>query len=152
MRRACVASLLVLSACASGRTPKLESPSGWPVARDEVTVSSPFGASRGGSFHQGIDLSVPEGTRARATAAGHVRFAGRSGAYGRMVIIDHGEGWESCYAHLARFAVKAGQRVRRGEVVGTVGKSGNASGIHLHYEVRHHGVAIDPWPSMTGGR
>jgi murein DD-endopeptidase MepM/ murein hydrolase activator NlpD len=83
-----------------------------------------------------------------ATAAGRVVFAGRTGDYGRMVVIDHGNGFETLYAHLARISVRAGERVRRGELVGRVGKSGNATGYHLHYEIRKNGRPIDPKPFM----
>jgi len=83
-----------------------------------------------------------------ATAAGRVIFAGRSGAYGRMVVIDHGNGFETRYAHLASTTVRKGERVRRGELIGRVGKSGNATGYHLHYEVRQNGRPVDPWPFM----
>ena len=84
-----------------------------------------------------------------ATADGRVTFAGKSGAYGRLVVIDHGGGWETRYAHLHRIGVDDGDRVRRGDRLGTVGHSGNASGDHLHYEVRRHGVPVDPRPTLA---
>lgn len=144
------AGLLVASGCSSG--PRVTThdlvPRGWPVERRVVVVSSEFGARRGRSRHQGIDLSAPKGTPVSATAVGVVSFAGRSGDFGKMVVVDHGNGWQTAYAHLKRIKVRDGERVKRGEVIGTVGKSGNATGHHLHYEVRRHGKAIDPRPFL----
>lgn len=125
-------------------------PSGWPVARRSATVSSVWGAHRHGSHHQGVDLTAPRGTSVVATAAGVVTFAGRSGDWGRLVIIDHGDGWKTYYAHLHRIRVRRGQDLRRGSTIGTVGRSGNATGPHLHYEIRRHGHPIDPRPSLGG--
>ena len=142
--------VLVLQGCASGRraTEVENVPSGWPVPRASAVVTSEFGAPRGRSRHEGIDLSAPAGTPVTATADGVVGFAGRSGDFGRLVIIDHGAGWQTRYAHLKRIKVKKGKKVARGEVIGTVGKSGNATGNHLHYEVRRDGRAVDPRPYL----
>ena len=126
----------------------MEVPAGWPIPATKVTVTSIFGAPRGRSRHQGIDLAAAHGTQVRATAGGRVVFAGRSGDFGRLVIIDHGGGWETRCAHLRTIEVKDGARVDRGDPVGTVGHSGNASGDHLHYEVRHNGAPVDPWPTL----
>ena len=104
-----------------------------------------------GSWHQGIDLSAPKGSPVRATAAGKVVVAERLGDYGRTVVIDHGNGIRTRYAHLKKIAVEQGERVAAGEVIGKVGKSGNASGFHLHYEVVVDGTPVDPRPSMAGG-
>ncbi len=123
-------------------------PSGWPVSTKHAVVTSSFGAPRPRGAHQGIDLAAPKGTAVRATAAGTVVFAGRSGRFGRLVVIDHGAGWETRYAHLRKIDVKAGRVVERGRRVGTVGRSGNASGFHLHYEVRRHDRPLDPRPLM----
>jgi murein DD-endopeptidase MepM/ murein hydrolase activator NlpD len=123
-------------------------PSGWPVDPKVASVSSSFGARRSGSWHQGIDLSAPEGTPVRATADGRVVVAEREGKYGRTVVIDHRNGFRTRFAHLKRIAVERGERVRRGEVIGKVGKSGNASGFHLHYEVVRDGTPTDPQPYM----
>jgi murein DD-endopeptidase MepM/ murein hydrolase activator NlpD len=99
-------------------------------------------------MHQGIDLAAPKGTPVSATAAGKVVFAGRSGRFGRLVVIDHGGAYETRYAHLKKIKADAGERVERGEVIGTVGRSGNATGYHLHYEVRREGVPVDPRPFL----
>jgi murein DD-endopeptidase MepM/ murein hydrolase activator NlpD len=136
--------------CATTRPTEREGnlPTGWPVARNIVVVSSEFGSRRGGSSHQGIDLSAPEGTPVKATADGVITFRGRSNRYGRTVVIDHGGGWQTRYAHLKRIKVDGGQRVSHGEVIGSVGKSGNATGFHLHYEIIRNGSQIDPWPYL----
>lgn len=137
-------------ACTSSERSAGESaiPQGWPVSREEAVVSSAFGVQRGRSRHEGIDLSAAKGTPVRSTAVGMVSFAGRSGDFGRLVVIDHGDGWQTRYAHLRSIKVRQGAKVRRGEILGTVGKSGNATGYHLHYEIRRHGRAIDPRPHM----
>jgi murein DD-endopeptidase MepM/ murein hydrolase activator NlpD len=87
---------------------------------------------------------MPKGSKVKSTAPGRVSYAGRSGDFGRLVVIDHGGGWETRYAHLKSIEVKRGKKIERGTVVGTVGKSGNASGYHLHYEIRRDGRAVDP--------
>jgi murein DD-endopeptidase MepM/ murein hydrolase activator NlpD len=137
--------------CASSRPRSAAAvPAGWPVQPEHATISSSFGAPRGRSSHQGLDLSAARGTPVYATADGTVTFAGRSGSYGRLVVIEHGGGWETRYAHLHRIRIEKGDRVRRGDRVGTVGRSGNASGDHLHYEVRRSGVPVDPRPTLGG--
>jgi len=135
-------------ACATGRRADDQAavPRGWPVPRDTAVITSNFGADRGRSRHEGIDLSAPAGTRVVATAGGVISTAGRWGDFGRVVVIDHGAGWQTRYAHLKDIKVKKGKKVERGSVVGTVGKSGNATGYHLHYEIRHHSVPVDPRP------
>jgi len=144
---------MTLAGCASsGKHAATPAPSGWPLPGDLGVVSSSFGARRGGGTHQGVDFSAPRGTAVIATADGVVTFAGRSHDYGRMVVVDHGGGWETRYAHLHRIRVEEGDRVRRGRKLGTVGHSGKADGNHLHYEVRRNGVPIDPRPTLGGGR
>lgn len=144
-----VLAAIGLGACSSGRARQpIEVPSGWPIPASKATVTSVFGAPRGRSRHQGIDLAASGGTVVRATAGGEVTFAGRSGAFGRLVVVDHGGGWETRYAHLRKIRVDAGDHIARGAEIGTVGRSGNATGRHLHYEVRHHGAPVDPWPTL----
>lgn len=146
-------ALGVLVGCTGSRPePAATVPSGWPLAGDVGVVSSSFGARRGAGTHQGIDFRAPRGTKVVATADGVVAIAGRSGDYGRMVVLDHGNGWETRYAHLHRIKVEKGDRIRRGRTLGTVGHSGNADGDHLHYEVRRDGVPVDPRPTLGGGR
>lgn len=126
-------------------------PTGWPVDPTVASVSSAFGSRRGGSWHQGVDLSAPKGTPVRATAAGKVVVAERSGSYGRTVVIDHGNGTRTRYAHLRRIDVEKGEKVKAGDLLGKVGESGNASGSHLHYEVVINGSPVDPRPFMGSG-
>jgi murein DD-endopeptidase MepM/ murein hydrolase activator NlpD len=136
--------------CASSRPPEHRhaAPEGWPVDRGKAVITSGFGAPRGGSRHQGIDLAVPAGTAVRATADGVVSFAGRARGWGRCVVIDHVDGWQTRYAHLKRIKVDRGGRVRRGDLLGKAGRSGNASGSHLHYEVLRDGHPVDPRPTL----
>lgn len=94
--------------------------------------------------HAGLDFSAPVGTEVRATADGVVRSAGRHGAYGLLVEIDHGQGLTTRYAHLSKVLVRAGAKIERGVPIGEVGNSGRSTGPHLHYEVRLHGVPRDP--------
>jgi murein DD-endopeptidase MepM/ murein hydrolase activator NlpD len=119
-------------------------PAGWPVDRSKVVVTAEFAVPRGGSRHQGIDLAAPMGTSVRTTADGFVVVAGKDGRYGKTVLVDHGGGYRTRYAHLRRIETQKGKRVQRGELIGRVGKSGNASGTHLHYEVIKNGVPVNP--------
>lgn len=139
-----------IAACTSGRnqSPQSRVPSGWPIAHATVTVTAEFGATRGRSRHEGIDLAAPPGTDVWATADGKVLFAGRDGRYGRTVVIDHRNGYRTRYAHLKRIDTRVGSKVRRGDVIGRVGSSGNASGPHLHYEVIRNGVPVNPRPYL----
>lgn len=96
-------------------------------------------------LHAGLDFTAPQGTPIYATANGRVTTAGNTGdGYGRHVIIDHGYGYKTLYAHMVRVKARAGQTVRRGEVIGWVGSSGKSTGPHCHYEVIKNGQAIDP--------
>ena len=136
----------MLQGCASGRGGVESSaiPRGWPVPYDVARVSSAFGEDRGSSRHMGLDLTAAKGTKVRATADGQVSFAGRSGDFGRLVIVEHSDGYETRYAHLKFIEVTKGKRVKRGAVIGRVGETGNATGPHLHYEVRLQGTPVNP--------
>ena len=113
----------------------------WPVSR--IDVSSDYGYRRG-NLHAGIDLRAPLGMRIFASAAGRVIFSGHKRGYGNLIVIDHGGGIETAYAHNNRNIAKKGQRVNQGQVVATVGRSGNATGYHVHFEFRRHGKAVNP--------
>jgi murein DD-endopeptidase MepM/ murein hydrolase activator NlpD len=115
----------------------------------EGTRTSSFGwrrdpFNRRKSFHRGVDFRAERGTPVRAAGPGIVKTAHRMGGYGRVVIIEHGLGIETRYAHLRRIHVEAGDFVPAGALVGEVGSSGRATGPHLHFEVRRGGDALDP--------
>ena len=117
-------------------------PLAMPV-KQSFRYTSGFGR-RWGRAHEGIDMAGPVGTPIHATGEGVVIFAGRQGAYGNMVKIQHELGVETRYAHLSRIGVKVGQRVSQGEHIGAMGNTGRSTGPHLHYEVRMNGRAVDP--------
>ena len=96
--------------------------------------------------HKGVDYAAPTGTPVRATGNGKVVFRGRKGGYGRTVILKHGAAYTTLYAHMSRYARKLnqGQRVKQGQIIGYVGRSGLATGPHLHYEFRVNGIHRDP--------
>jgi murein DD-endopeptidase MepM/ murein hydrolase activator NlpD len=112
----------------------------WPVSGPVV---SPFGI-RWGRMHEGIDISAGSGTPVAAAASGTVISTGYMGGYGNLVVIDHGGGLATAYAHLSGYAVGSGQSVSQGQVVGYVGCTGHCYGDHLHFEVRVNGAAVDP--------
>lgn len=120
-------------------------PSIWPLGPDWRQISSPFGVKRGRSrAHKGIDILAPKGSPVTATADGEVIFSGYSGRYGRMVVLQHAGGRQTAYAHLDACTVSTGKKVRQGEVIGRVGRTGNATTTHLHYEVREKGQPVNP--------
>jgi murein DD-endopeptidase MepM/ murein hydrolase activator NlpD len=104
------------------------------------------------AMHSGMDFRAPAGFPARATAAGTVVKAGWNGGYGRMVEIEHGDGFTTRFAHLSSIGVSEGERVERGVVIGKVGSSGRSTGPHLHYEVRRDGKAVDPLRFLKAGK
>lgn len=95
-------------------------------------------------FHGGIDFSTSMNAEIYATGDGVVDIDKTQWGYGKMVTVNHGFGYKSVYAHLNKFAVRQGQRVKRGQLIGYAGTSGKSTGVHLHYEVRKDGVPIDP--------
>jgi murein DD-endopeptidase MepM/ murein hydrolase activator NlpD len=121
-------------------------PSIWPV---EGRLMGGFGErtdpfSGEGAMHTGVDISAPTGTPVRTTADGIVTLAAWNSGYGQLVVVDHGGGLETYYAHLSRFTVVEGQEVRRGEQIGAVGSTGRVTAPHLHYEVRIGGAPVNP--------
>lgn len=95
-------------------------------------------------FHTGLDISTDKGQPVYATANGTVQSAGWANAYGNMIVLDHGFGLITRYAHLDHFSVRPGDTVRRGDVVGFVGATGRATGDHVHYEVLANGETLNP--------
>lgn len=121
-------------------------PSIWPVSG---WISSGFGYRRSpftgrSEYHDGLDVVAPAGTPIRATAMGRVRFAGYKAGWGRVVEIDHGFGYITFYAHCQSIKVNSGTKVNRGDIIATVGRSGSATGNHLHYGVKVSGNWVNP--------
>jgi murein DD-endopeptidase MepM/ murein hydrolase activator NlpD len=133
-----------LDADAGGNVPDM-----WPIMGP---INSGFGEREDpvlgngeGEFHKGVDIGGPDGTAVHAPAGGRVVRAGMGSGYGREIQIDHGNGILTLYAHLQGFNVVEGQTVVKGEVIGYVGHSGSrVTGPNLHYEVRIHGIAVNP--------
>lgn len=124
-----------------------------PIEKTRCKVVSGFGYRyhpilRYRRLHSGIDMTAPVGTPIYATGDGVVRVAGRGAegfsGYGIVALIDHGYGFQTLYAHMQSVKVRVGQKVKRGEQIGTVGSSGMSSGNHLHYEVIQNGKKVDP--------
>lgn len=122
-------------------------PNIWPT---RGSVTSNFGWRRHPitgqyEFHPALDIAAPYGTSIVATADGRVEFAGYRSGYGRTVVINHGYGIKTLYAHCSTIKVKYGQNVVRGQIIATIGDSGVATGPHLHYEIQVSGVAVNPF-------
>ena len=110
-----------------------------------MVVSAEFGERRGrGRRHHGLDLRASHGTPVAAASRGRVVFRGNKRGFGRLVIVDHGADTMTYYAHLSGFAVGHGEAVGPGQTIGFVGQSGNATGPHLHFELREDGAPVDP--------
>lgn len=120
-------------------------PSIWPA---QGRITSPFGYRRLQGwireFHHGIDIAGPYNSPVVSTADGQVTFTGWKGAFGRVVIIDHGWGLTTMYGHLASTLVKPGQKVKKGQTIGRMGNTGRSTGTHLHYQVELWGKPVDP--------
>jgi murein DD-endopeptidase MepM/ murein hydrolase activator NlpD len=121
-------------------------PSAWPIVGWLTSLygnrKDPFTGQP--DFHTGLDISAQYGTPVRATADGAIESAGFNGNYGNAIVVDHGFGIATRFGHLSRFAVRAGQKVKRGEVLGFVGATGRATSSHLHYEILLNGQPINP--------
>ena len=121
-------------------------PSIWPISQAMGWVSQGYQAQDGmfRNQHLGIDIVAPAGTPVQATADGVVVVAGDDDVLGRMVVIDHGDGYMTRYGHNGALLVSEGERIRRGQHIAQVGNSGHSSGPHLHYEVLENGRAQNP--------
>jgi len=124
-----------------------KTPSIRPVAQSWVT--SHFGRRKDPMhqrwvMHKGLDLGGYTGLPIQAPADGVVVWTGNRGGYGKTVVLDHGHGLQTHYAHLDRYRVRRGDEVTRGEVIAEMGSTGKSTGPHLHYEVRRHGEPVDP--------
>jgi murein DD-endopeptidase MepM/ murein hydrolase activator NlpD len=122
----------------------------------EIDLSSGYGVRidpfiRAPAMHTGLDFRGESGEPVRVTAAGTVTAAGWSGGYGRMVEVDHGNGFATRYGHLSVIDVRVGQAIKTGNVVGRIGSTGRSTGPHLHYETRVDGEAVDPQKFLRAG-
>lgn len=122
-------------------TPSIWPARGW-VTSDFGSRLDPYTAKR--VMHQGMDIANRHGAPVIAPADGVVVFAGVEGAYGKVVVLDHGFGLKTRYAHLAEFVVDRGEKVVRGQEIGSIGNTGRSTGPHLHYEVRVNGISQNP--------
>jgi murein DD-endopeptidase MepM/ murein hydrolase activator NlpD len=130
----------------------ISTPRGYPV---EGEISSRFGrriSPRNGQpeFHSGLDLAADSGNPVHATASGIVSFSGWSGGSGNLVVLEHGHGFSTCYAHNKANAVQVGARVNRGDIIGYVGSTGRSTGPHVHYEIWKNGKPVDPYSYVKG--
>jgi murein DD-endopeptidase MepM/ murein hydrolase activator NlpD len=130
----------------------MATPKGLPVPG---SISSAYGnrvnpISGREEFHRGLDLSVPEGTPILATADGIVSFSGWNGGGGNVIVVEHGHGYSTYYAHNQRNAVQVGQRVKRSELIGYAGATGSATGSHVHYEIWKSDRAVNPKKFIQG--
>lgn len=127
-------------------------PSIWPV-RGQISAGfgqrmDPFSGE--GTFHAGVDISAPYGTKIEASADGIILAASPEAGYGNEILIDHGFGITTKYGHLSRIYVVVGQVVKRGQLIGAVGMTGKATGPHLHYEVIVHDTPVNPAKYLRG--
>jgi len=122
-------------------TPSIWPTQGW-VTSDFGVRHDPYNEDR--SMHQGLDISTPHGQPVQTPSDGTVVFNGSEGGYGKVLVIDHGYGVKTRYAHLSETVVRLGERVARGQKVAAVGNTGRSTGPHLHYEVRVNGIPENP--------
>ncbi|NJD55648.1 MAG: M23 family metallopeptidase [Nitrospirae bacterium] len=131
----------------------VSTPKGWPV--DQGHITSPFGGRdhpRSGEyqFHSGVDIAAEPGRPVKATADGIVSFSGWSGGSGNLVALEHGFGYSTYYAHNKMLAVRVGQKVKRGDIIGYIGSTGNSTGPHVHYEVWRESKPMNPSNYLEG--
>ena len=119
--------------------------------RTAYRLTSPFGP-RGGRLHKGLDLAGALNSPVLATGDATVYFSGVQSGFGNIVILDHGNGYKTYYAHLNRTRVNTGDRVARGDLIGDMGNSGRSTGVHVHYEIRKDGVSLNPMTYIKAGR
>jgi murein DD-endopeptidase MepM/ murein hydrolase activator NlpD len=133
-------------AAASGSATRTAPRFAWPLAG---SVRRGWKSTTLADHHDGLDITAPLGAAVRAAAAGTVVFAGHEKEqFGNLVVLAHGDGWNTAYAFLSKVTVKIGDKVAAGERVGLVGATGRARGNELHFEVRRNGVAVDPVPEL----
>ncbi|MCI5046256.1 MAG: M23 family metallopeptidase [Aquisalinus sp.] len=136
-----------IAGCAStdhlAQTPSFQEPLKGDVYSGFSSTKNRLGG-KSGRVHHGIDIPAPTGTPIRASLAGEVIAAETQRGYGKIIIINHADGWQTRYAHLSAFLVRKGTRVTSGSKIGLVGATGNATGPHLHFEIRKNDEPVDP--------
>lgn len=122
----------------------------WPVDRAKLTRGFITGRRRP---HLGVDLASSKGTPILSSHKGTIIYAGRDfRGFGKMILIESGNGWATIYAHLDKILVPEGKKVLQGEVIGTMGRTGRATGVHLHFEIRKERGPVDPLSLLPNGR
>jgi len=127
-------------------------PRHWPLEERGFVTRGQVSDTAKDEAHPGLDVAVPVGALIRAAGGGTVLEAGTDAEYGRFVLVQHPNGYRTMYGHLSRLTVGVGGRVRAGEVLGRSGNTGRSSAPHLHFEVRHNGVSVDPLTLIREGR
>lgn len=122
-------------------TPAIRPTTGWLSSKFGYR-KSPFTGKR--EFHKGLDIATKAGTPIVATANGVITYSGNKGFMGKMIVIDHGHGMVTRYAHIQKLLKKRGESVKRGDVIALVGNTGRSTGPHLHYEVHLNGIPVNP--------
>lgn len=122
-------------------TPAIRPCKGWVTSRFGYR-ESPFTGRK--EFHKALDIANRKGTNIYATADGNVTYVGKKGLLGKTIVVHHGFGMVTRYAHLSKFLVKKGSSVKRGDIIGEMGNTGRSTGPHVHYEVRLNGVPVNP--------
>jgi murein DD-endopeptidase MepM/ murein hydrolase activator NlpD len=143
-----LASLVVAPAASARSDASARLQMVWPA---NGTVTSPFGMWRGNRRHEGIDIGMLLSLRVRAVTEGVVQSTGYEDGYegyGKIIVLDLPGPYTALYAHLSDVAVRDGEHVREGELIGQAGCTGSCTGTHLHFEVRNRGVPIDPIPFL----
>lgn len=117
-------------------------PSGWPLTEPGFVTQTLMEGEEGD--HPGMDIAVATDSYIRASGAGRVLRTGEDGIYGRFIVLDHGQGYQTVYAHASEILVERGAGVRRGEVIGLTGSTGRSTAPHLHFEILLNGLPVDP--------
>jgi murein DD-endopeptidase MepM/ murein hydrolase activator NlpD len=136
------------------RTLDAITPNRWPI-QGRIRIGSAFGSRTdpfegGAEMHLGLDIEAPVGSQVTAPATGIIQVAQRESEYGNLIVIDHGNGLTTRFAHLRGFAIKVGQKVTKGQLIGWVGMTGRTTGPHLHYEVRKDDKPVNPRMYLRG--
>jgi murein DD-endopeptidase MepM/ murein hydrolase activator NlpD len=119
----------------------------WRLTSPYGYRSDPFTGVR--SFHTGIDMAAPQGTPIKASLDGKISVAGYSNVYGNYVIISHGSGYQTLYAHMTSYSVRKGQSVLQGAIIGKVGSTGYSTGAHVHFTVYKNGRTVNPFDFLN---